>query len=140
MQTTNKLATLLALLFLSTFPAFAQNESFQMNEIICDLSQPWEIAYGPDGYLWVTEAQNYRVSRINPEDGSQHLLIDLSNNKNFPNYSTPWPQGGLTGLALHPKLFTGQPYVYLAYVFRFDSCQGGNSGCFFKTRRKSVYG
>ena len=72
--------------------------------------------------------------RIDPADGSQHLLADLSRRKNFPNNLDPFPQGGLMGLALHPQLLTGKPYVYLAYVHRFDGCLPGKEGCFFKTK------
>lgn len=53
----------------------------------------------------------------------------------------PWPQGGLMGMALHPQLLTGKPYVYLAYLYRFagaDSsgtgCKLHDGGCYFSTK------
>ena len=125
---------LLALLPQLSIPAFAQNETFQMRQVACTLSQPWEITYGPDDHLWVTEANSYQVSRINPTDGTTHLLADLSSRRNFPSNLNPLPQGGLMGLALHPQLLTGKPFVYLAYVYRFDGCLPDTFGCYFRTK------
>ena len=70
----------------------------------------------------------FRVS-TQPMD-TQHVLINLSNRKDFPNNLNPFPQGGLMGLALHPDFMTGKPYVYLAYVYHFDSCAADNHGCY----------
>jgi PQQ-dependent dehydrogenase (s-GDH family) len=114
----------------------AQTSSdFTMRAVRCNMQMPWEITYGPDNFLWATEARGYKVSRINPTDGAQNILLDLTNNKNFANFpTTVSPQGGLMGLALHPQLLTGKPYIYLAYVYRFDSCQTNKKGCFFKTK------
>lgn len=134
MQKQTRCPALLVLLIHCAVPLFSQNETFQMRQVACNLSQPWEITYGPDNYLWVTEALSYEVSRINPVDGSQHLLADLSNRKDFPDNLNPFPQGGLMGLALHPQLLNGKPYVYLAYVYHFDQCLPDKGGCFFKTK------
>ncbi|MEO0043796.1 MAG: hypothetical protein RL329_3244, partial [Bacteroidota bacterium] len=108
--------------------------NFTMRTVRTGMLMPWEITYGPDNFLWTTEARGYKVSRVNPADGATTVLLDLTNNKNFPNYPTVSPQGGLMGLALHPQLLTGKPYVYLAYVYRFDGCQTSPNGCFFKTK------
>lgn len=131
---TTILPILLALFVQWAIPVFSQNEPFQMRQLTCGLSQPWEITYGPDNHIWMTEALSYQVSRINPVDGSQHLLVDLSGRKNFSRDLNPFPQGGLMGLALHPELLTGKPFVYLAYVYRFDSCVADGFGCFFRTK------
>lgn len=127
-----------------------QGEQFKARVIAKGLSDPWEITYGPDNSLWVTEAKGYKVSRINPANGDRTVLLDLNKERNFPRYDKmpeeesqgkPWPQGGLMGLALHPQLLAGKPYVYLAYVYRFegadaagDGCASNYGGCFFKTR------
>lgn len=129
-----KFSLLLPIFFLSLCVLPAQNELFQQSELQCALSHPWEIAYGPDGYLWVTEARAYRVSRIDPHNGEMQLVADLSAQRLFPQNQDPWPQGGLMGLALHPGLLEDKPYVYLAYVYRFDSCAAENAGCFFQTK------
>ena len=56
MQKTTLLLALLGLLTSLSVPVFSQNEAFQMRQLACGLSQPWEITYGPDNHLWVTEA------------------------------------------------------------------------------------
>ena len=128
----------------------ANGERFEKRIVADGLSDPWEITYGPDEYLWVTEAKGYRVSRINPATGTKNVLLDLNNAKNFYRYDQvkngkdkekPWPQGGLMGLALHPQLLGNKPYVYLAYVYNFSGadaegkgCADAFGGCFFSTR------
>jgi PQQ-dependent dehydrogenase (s-GDH family) len=128
----------------------ARGERFTVCTVASGLSDPWEITYGPDHFLWVTEARGYRVSRINPETGEKQLLLDLDTVKNFPRYdllpeaesgNKPWPQSGLMGLALHPGLLNGMPYVYIAYLYAFtgaykpgNGCLPAAGGCFFTTR------
>lgn len=137
------LVLLVCLLFFCLNKAKAQTvkgpfgEAFSKRVVIKELSDPWEVTYGPDNFLWVTEAKGYRVSRIDPKNGSKTLLLDISNKKNFPRYDKipdevdggkPWPQGGLMGLALHPELLTGKPYVYLAYVYHFAGADNKGDG------------
>ncbi len=105
-----------------------------MNQLACGLSQPWEITWGPDNHLWVTEAESYQIDRIEPTTGTVKMLIDLSDKKDFPDTLSPFPQGGLMGLAIHPEIFSGKPYVYIAYVHHFDGCLAGMQGCFFKSK------
>jgi PQQ-dependent dehydrogenase (s-GDH family) len=115
-----------------------RGEVFTARVVARQLSDPWEITYGPDNYLWVTEAHGYRVSRIDPATGTKTVLLDLSHERQFPRYDKvpdqvdggkPWPQGGLMGMALHPHLLQGQPYVYLAYLYRFaGASQPGKGG------------
>ena len=114
------------------------NQIFQIDTLSAKLSYPWEILYGPDDSLWVTESRNYNVVKIHPHTGGKRTILSLANKK--INFNRPdrtggqWPQGGLMGLAIHPSFHTGKPYVYLSYVYRFDGCQSSNRGCFFKTR------
>jgi PQQ-dependent dehydrogenase (s-GDH family) len=127
-------------LLLSCFGCFCQllmaqpTPNFTMRAVKTGMQMPWEITYGPDNFLWTTEARGYKVSRVNPTNGATNVLLDLTNNKNFANFPPVSPQGGLMGLALHPQLLAGKPYVYLAYVYRFDGCQPNLNGCFFKTK------
>jgi PQQ-dependent dehydrogenase (s-GDH family) len=125
-------------------------EVFTRRVLTRQLSDPWELTYGPDGYLWLTEAKGYRVSRLDPTTGTKTVVLDLSAERQFPRYDRvpdqvdggkPWPQGGLMGMALHPQLLQGQPYVYLAYLYRFAGAsqpgKGGRpnyGGYFFTTR------
>jgi aldose sugar dehydrogenase len=114
------------------------------------LSFPWEITYGPDDSLWITEAHRYRIWKINPFDKGNRVLLDLSSEATFNYYKPPngypAPQGGLMGLALHPKLLSGSPYVYVALVYDVlgttgspnnNNCAGSgsltNQPCYYKT-------
>jgi PQQ-dependent dehydrogenase (s-GDH family) len=127
-----------------------EGEIFSYRVVADKLSDAWEITYGPDHYLWVTEARGYRVSRINPLNGDKTVLLDLTSERKFPRYDRSlegmlsgktWPEGGLMGLALHPDLLTGKPWVYLAYLYRFsgadkkgNGCDANFGGCFYTTR------
>lgn len=124
----------------------AMGEKFALRLVASKLSDPWEITYGSDNYLWITEAKGYRVSRIEPATGKKTLLLDLNAERQFPRYDQlkkgkPWPQGGLMGMALHPQLLQGKPYVYLSYLYRFagadsagNGCKIKDGGCFFTTK------
>jgi PQQ-dependent dehydrogenase (s-GDH family) len=124
-------------------------EIFSMRVVAGNLSDPWKVIYGPDGKLWVSEAKGYRVDQIDAATGNKTVLLDINDQRDFPRYDKmgrqsggkPWPQGGLMGLALHPQLLAGKPYVFLFYVYHFegkdnsgDGCKVNAGGCFFKGR------
>jgi PQQ-dependent dehydrogenase (s-GDH family) len=112
-------------------------ENFSARLVANKLSDPWEITYGPDNQLWVTESKGYLVSRIDPATGAKTVLLDLNAGRQFPRYDKmgkasggkPWTQGGLMGMALHPQLLTGKPFVYLMYVYHFDGADKEGNGC-----------
>lgn len=70
---------------------------------------PWEIVWGPDNWIWVSEERG-TVFRVNPETGEKHLLLQLPIGKR--------PEG-LQSILVHPEQ-DKYPYVYLNYK-RFDS-------------------
>lgn len=109
------------------------------------LNYPWEVTYGPDGNLWVTEAQGYRLNKINPNTGAKTVVLDLSqgstwlttngapagsdtlaaanssvwNGSPWPigTATNPiWPQGGFAGMALHPNFLDGSGTQDFVYV------------------------
>src|SRR5690606_17910274 len=82
------------------------------------LNNPYEITYGPDDYLWITERQGRKLVKVSPDDGINTVItmIDLS--------SVVYQTGGqdcLMGFAIHPDLYTDintyNNYVYLAYTY-----------------------
>jgi PQQ-dependent dehydrogenase (s-GDH family) len=112
-------------------------EDFKIRVVADKLSDPWSIIYGPDEQLWVTESKNYKVWRIDPLSGRKTQLLDLAGERGFPRYDQlddkqdggkPWPQGGLMGMALHPDLLRGKPYVYLTYVYDFKGAKAQGDG------------
>ena len=90
------------------------SERFVMRVVTQGLDAPWEITWGPDGQLWVTERRGRRVLRINPADGAQSVALVL------PEVHQSVTQDGLLGLALHPDLLRGglqNDFVYLAFTY-----------------------
>ena len=103
------------------------------------LNSAWELTYGPDDSLWITESKSYLVEKINTVNGGKTQLLDLSGLKDFSSNLADWPQGGLMGMVLHPTMYSewpnpSKPWVYLAYVYHNTGCKTNNAGCFFKTR------
>ena len=79
----------------------AGEESFTLSVLTTGLENPWEIAWGPDGYLWVTERTAKRVTRVNAVDASRHVAVTI------PDAFQSVAQDGVLGLALHPRLSQG---------------------------------
>ena len=75
--------------------------------IISGLSVPWEIAWGPDNWIWFTE-QDGKISRLNPETKETKLLLQV------PDVFRKTM--GLMSMVLHPDM-KNSPYVYLNYTF-----------------------
>lgn len=115
-------------------------EVFKIDTLADHLSFPWELTYGPDDSLWVTEARSYQIIKIHPGNKGKRVILDLSSDKNFSNCSGAgcaiWPQGGLMGLAIHPDFNSGKRYVYVAYVYRrIGNCPSGtSSACYYNTK------
>jgi PQQ-dependent dehydrogenase (s-GDH family) len=91
----------------------AGKQQFDEKVLTTGLQNPWEITWGPDNYLWVTERSGDRIIRVNPADGSHTLAM------RFPDAVGPGGQDGVLGLALHPDLLRGKgtDYVYTAYTY-----------------------
>ncbi|MBC8145847.1 MAG: PQQ-dependent sugar dehydrogenase, partial [bacterium] len=103
------LLVLLSLLFSASVSA----QTFLETRVVTDgLIIPWEILWGPDNWLWVTERPG-RVSRVNPETGEKRELLSLPND-------FAYAEVGMLGMALHPSFATA-PYVYIADAYRSDS-------------------
>lgn len=105
--------------FSRTGESSAQTPStFSSRVVATGLKSPWEIVWGPDGHLWVTERIGRRVVRVNPATGAvtPAATIDESYDP-----GRAWHEG-LLGLALHPQLLKGAglDFVYLAYTYDVD--------------------
>jgi len=164
MRKVAKTLLLLPALFLFYF-SHAQNEMFSKRIVNSSytLNSAWELTYGPNDSLWVTENKAYLVSRINVANGSKTVLLDLlgtngDNSINFAQTSSSgnkktglpkrvvpavWPQGGLMGMAMHPALYStdpavrkARPWVYLAYVYYYfnNGTCSSNTPCYFYTK------
>ncbi len=95
------------------------SKHFSQRVVVSGLDNPWEVTWGPDGKLWVTERSGKRVTRVDPETGERRPAITID------EVSAPGGQDGLLGMALHPELLkgTGNDYVYVAYTY-VDEARG----------------
>ena len=93
-------------------------EHFSTRVLVSGLEGPWEVAWGPDQQLWVTERTGRRVVRINPADGTRSVAVTI------PEVNQNVTQDGLLGLAFHADLLrgTGNDFVYV--VFTYDDAPG----------------
>ena len=89
-------------------------ERFTSRVVASGLEDPWEVTYGPDGWLWITERVGKRVVRVNPADGTRKVAITID------EVQQELAQDGLLGLALHPQLLRGSNYVYVMYTYDAD--------------------
>ncbi|MBN9350774.1 MAG: PQQ-dependent sugar dehydrogenase [Chitinophagaceae bacterium] len=138
------LRTMVIFFALINFQLSAQNEPFTTRVVNpgYQLNSAWEILYGPDDSLWVTENKAYLVSRIDPVTGNKTQLVDLNTKKNFTTSTPKWPQGGLMGMVLHPSMYSewpnpSKPYVYIAYVYQYNAsnaCKNSTGPCYFNTK------
>lgn len=94
----------------------AAPERFTMRVVAAGLEGPWEVAWGPDRQLWVTERVGKRVVRINPADGSKSVAVTI------PDVHQSVTQDGLLGLAFHPDFSfnRGSDFVYVSYTYDDD--------------------
>lgn len=112
------------------------------------LADPWEITYGSDGFLWITEARGYRLFRMNPTTGARTTVLDLSRGSTFFSsvgdrafniqfdHAIQSAQGGFAGMALHPKFLDAtapQNFVYVSYVHSYGG-GAAPTGIFFTNR------
>jgi PQQ-dependent dehydrogenase (s-GDH family) len=134
-----KPTTLFLVLFLLTRTSLlvqAQGEPFTMtvlnrkpaNPDKYYLAHPFEILYGPDDYLYVTEKIG-RVVRVDPISGIRQVILDITGQVHFTvtrnggGWATSVGQDGMLGMALHPHFGqgTGQDSVYIAYSYATGS-------------------
>src|SRR5271170_5653712 len=96
-------------------------KEFRKNVLVSGLAGPWELTWGPDNMLWVTERTGKHISRIDPATGQKSVAITID------EVSAPGSQDGLLGMALHPELLkdTGNNYVFAAYTY-VDQSKGAN--------------
>jgi aldose sugar dehydrogenase len=73
------------------------------------LNYPWEIIWGPDNQIWMTERDG-KITRIDPANGSTTFSFNIQDVESIN-------EGGLLGMALHPN-FTQNGFLYVVYNYR----------------------
>lgn len=79
----------------------------EISVIVENLDTPWEIVWGPDDWIWMTEQKGV-VSRVNPQTGEKRKLLTIDD---------VWQlrTTGLLGMTVHPDQ-QNYPYVFLIYT------------------------
>jgi len=93
-------------------------ESFRTRVVATGFSSPWEVAWGPDGFLWITERVGKRVVRVNPADGSRSVAVTID------EVYQRVGQDGLLGMAFDPGPRGGRSDVYVMYTYDADAGPG----------------
>src|SRR5678815_3767405 len=63
--------------------------------------------------------------------------VNLTSTINWNATVNNWPQGGLAGLAIHPKFMDGSglyDFVYISYVHRYLYSASSSGGIFFRNK------
>lgn len=50
---------------------------FKGEVLLENLENPWNIVYGPDRMLWITERIGKRIIKVNPETGEKKSLLTI---------------------------------------------------------------
>ena len=88
-------------------PTPPNTDSFSVTTVAGGFDTIWELAWGPDGFIWVTERPG-TISRVNPATGAVTRAGTVA--------VSEIGEGGLMGLAFHPD-FATQPWVYAAHTY-----------------------
>lgn len=72
------------------------------------LEVPWEILWGPDNQIWLTEIKGV-ISKVDPATGKKKVLLEIPEVYHKRTY-------GLLGMALHPDM-KENPYLYVDYTY-----------------------
>lgn len=110
--------TALTLFFLNfSFGQVTVGNTTLTEEVVVDnLDTPWEILWGPDDYIWITE-RGGTISRIDPDTYAVDELLTI-------NEVYEESESGLLGMALHPD-FTNPSTAFVYLVYTYDE-GGGN--------------
>lgn len=85
-----------------------QDASIDIQILSQNLTYPWELLWGPDNSIWMTE-RGGKISRVNPDNGTINMVFTIPDVKSIG-------EGGLLGMVLHPS-FTLNPHVFVAYNY-----------------------
>ncbi len=80
---------------------------FDVDDLATRLDTPWDLVWGPDGWIWFTEREG-RISRVHPEDGRVRVVARVP--------SVERGESGLMGMEFHPD-FAEHPWVYLVQSY-----------------------
>lgn len=87
------------------------NTTLTEYDLVTGIQIPWEILWGQDDYIWVTERRG-KVLRVDPASGSYTEVLNMTGT--IPNNGGGEP--GMLGMVQHPD-FETNPYIYIVYNY-----------------------
>lgn len=100
-------------------PGLVAERGLDSSVVTTGLESPFEIAWGPDGQIWVTERTAGRVTRVSPSDGARSVALKIDD-----VLVTEGAQDGLLGMALHPQLMKGDGSDHVVVAYTYDAAPG----------------
>jgi PQQ-dependent dehydrogenase (s-GDH family) len=96
-------------------------KQFDVRTVVSGLENPWEVTWGPDDRLWVTERTGGRITRVDPATGAKTVAAEIA------EASAPGGQDGVLGLTLPPDFLRspGKNFVYVSYTY-VDRAKGAH--------------
>jgi glucose/arabinose dehydrogenase len=85
-------------------------------DLVTGVQVPWEILWGPDDFIWVTERRG-KVLRVDPATGNYTEVLSLTSLIPYNGGGEP----GMLGMAMHPD-WENTPQVFIVYNY----LQGNN--------------
>ncbi len=73
-----------------------------------NLNFPWEISWGSDNHIWMTE-RGGKISRLNPSNGAITPVLTI-------NEVQSNGEGGMLGMVMHPN-FSITPHLFVVYNY-----------------------
>lgn len=89
-----------------------ETDSDSIRTILSGLNYPWEILWGKDDHIWMTEREG-KISKINPATGAivfSATIPDVASNN----------EGGMLGMVQHPDFLTNGLF-YVVYNYNSGS-------------------
>lgn len=100
---------ILILTVLFSFQFTAKTQPVLNTKVIAtNLDTPWEILWGPDDFIWVTERHG-KISRVNPTTREIFEVIRIEDVVEIS-------EGGLLGMAIDPD-FSSNNFFYVAFNY-----------------------
>ncbi|MCD8351461.1 MAG: PQQ-dependent sugar dehydrogenase [Planctomycetaceae bacterium] len=104
-----------------SFPAVPTAMPFTAYVLTDGLRMPWEMLWGPDNMLWVTERQGNAITRVDPRTGDRRIAGTIPE-------AYPGPQHeGILGMAFAPGFLTSstENLLYVYYTMKEGDSRWG---------------
>ncbi len=98
-----------------------EDNGFKASVLIDNLNNPWDMVWGADGNIWVTERQGKQISIVNPNTAERKVLYTFEQ-----AFAAP-PHQGVLGLALHPNFLKNSKEDFVYAYYTYSSTNGDKS-------------